>query len=186
MACTVAAFSVAPSARPSTCFAPPVEVRCRSPPPSGDRRHGARRSGAPRDRDRRAALRPRQPGLQLASRQRHETARDRRLRGCVTRCRRQIAARIVRRAHRAVHTCLGLSAVGVSPSDSSPRLARGLSNLMCGNSAPLISHPLLDPSDVASFEKAGEDRGFPCFRYRFRRGWRCSRRSSEASLGQRP
>ena len=29
--------------------------------------------------------RARQPGLQLASRQRHETARDRRLRGCVTR-----------------------------------------------------------------------------------------------------
>ena len=45
--------------------------------------------------------RARQPGLQLASRQRHETARDRRLRGCVTRCRRQIAARIVRQAHRA-------------------------------------------------------------------------------------
>ena len=26
MACTVAAFSVAPSARPSTCFAPPVSM----------------------------------------------------------------------------------------------------------------------------------------------------------------
>ena len=45
--------------------------------------------------------RARQPGLQLASRQRHETARDRRLGGRIARRRRQIAARLRRPANRA-------------------------------------------------------------------------------------